>query len=992
MKAKIRNGLFILLIAVIAFSIVACGNNGDDLGNKNPIVTCYLNENSTPVIIATYDGEFSLRTIPEKDHYSFLGLFDEDNNQIVNKLGKCNIKINKSVTLWAKWAPKTCTVEFDVMGEQVSSIEVAYGENISLASVSQIEGYDFIGWYDGDNKISDGNKILAQKEILNSNNYNIDNSEKVKLTACYKKKRYNLTLNYNDGSNDVETVSVFYGDSVKDYSLPEKDTGTRLVVGWSVEKNQMVEYSGTFTSDVTLYAIWKDYKTFRFYPNEDVFIEKKVFDGEQYTISRPDDKVGYSFSGWYSSKDYSESPVQFVSYADSVLTYYAKYVPISYKITFVTNGGEESLSEILYNIEDEVSLPSISKAHCSFIGWSLQEDLSGDSLKVIQKGTIGDLVLYAKWKGDAINVLLDAAGGNLNKTEVTVEYLSNYKLEVPKCENYVFQGWYDNDQQITDKDGNGLTEWRYYDEITLSAKYSKRYYITIDYTIQGAGKVDVNEFYVENEKVNLVVQTIDDGFDFIAYYKNGVKLTSAKEYTFFMPAEDVEIELEFAAKKFNVTMDSDGGYVSKNNIILEYFKEFELPIAYKEGYVFDGWYIGEDKLTDAEGKSISVWNTKKDVKLKAKYKTDSDAANKVFVVDVASFMTIYKNTSKTFIIVSDIDMNGQRWQVENFSGKIVGNDYTIKNLTISSNSENLGMFVQLSGSISDLNFKNLKVTSTSTTSGAVVGGICAELTKSGSINNVSVNGKVSGKAAHVGGLVGKNNGGEIIDCVNHADVSGESTDEVGDAGGICGWNYGGTIQRCTNYGIVESDYDVGGIIGHNSNGGKIQDLTNHGEVKGKQRIGGTIANIYDYRSNLTINGLYNYGEIVGGNQVGGIIGYISKVDSWMSIDSTTLTITYCNNNGAVTGAVSVGGIVGYANVGYHSHIKFNRIENVGTITGTSNVGGLMGKCVGETGTASTDSDLVIDLYTQDGIIYKNGIIVTDLIGDKEGTISCKKAD
>jgi hypothetical protein len=87
---------------------------------------------------------------------------------------------------------------------------------------------------------------------------------------------------------------------------------------------------------------------------------------------------------------------------------------------------------------------------------------------------------------------------------------------------------------------------------------------------------------------------------------------------------------------------------------------------------------------------------------------------------------------------------------------------------------------------------------------------------------------------HLGGLVGSNNGGEIIDCYATGNVSGQEN-----PGGLVGVNGGGVIRRCYATGNVSSSFGgasdsyrrgAGGLVAQNSGGGTISDCFATGTV------------------------------------------------------------------------------------------------------------------------------------------------------------------
>ncbi len=82
-------------------------------------------------------------------------------------------------------------------------------------------------------------------------------------------------------------------------------------------------------------------------------------------------------------------------------------VCIPYTTTLYSNGGviddcnweeDSDIYQTGFNVEsDTIQLPIPTKENCTFAGWYTDPDFSGSPVTCIEKGTIGDVTLYAKW-------------------------------------------------------------------------------------------------------------------------------------------------------------------------------------------------------------------------------------------------------------------------------------------------------------------------------------------------------------------------------------------------------------------------------------------------------------------------------------------------------------------------------------------------------------------------------------------------------------------
>lgn len=245
----------------------------------------------------------------------------------------------------------------------------------------------------------------------------------------------------------------------------------------------------------------------------------------------------------------------------------------------------------------------------------------------------------------------------------------------------------------------------------------------------------------------------------------------------------------------------------------------------------------------------------------------------------ASFLGAYYKQTK------DIDAGGMTpigTSSYPFAGVYNGNDQSIK-VSISTSSQNTGVFGYLDGAT----ISNLTVKGTVTSSETTVGGIAGASKGSHIINctneaNVST---TSGTAnAYVGGIVGNANqtdANEIVSCTNSGTITGNIF-----TGGISG-DLLGTADMCINKGIVTSNNsNVGGITGS---------LRANSVVKRCYS-----ANFDTSKGSPRVQGLFRVGGIVGIQN-----GSNSKVVNCISRSSIIGTAT----EGTIANT-SVGGIVG----------------------------------------------------------------------------------
>lgn len=183
-------------------------------------------------------------------------------------------------------------------GTSVRTQTVKHGEYAVYKSTSR-PGYEFLGWY------------------LNGEKYDFSTpvTEKITLVAKWEKKAtetpsddkeiYIVDFDSNGGSR-VSSQKVEEGERVSRPSNPTRDCYD--FVGWytNASLTKKYDFSTPVTSDMTLYAKWKDNGTcketyrVKFDSNGGTSVAtQRVEEGDRATEPRDPRRSGYTFLGWY---------------------------------------------------------------------------------------------------------------------------------------------------------------------------------------------------------------------------------------------------------------------------------------------------------------------------------------------------------------------------------------------------------------------------------------------------------------------------------------------------------------------------------------------------------------------------------------------------------------------------------------------------------------------------------------------------------------------
>lgn len=300
-----------------------------------------------------------------------------------------------------------------------------------------------------------------------------------------------------------------------------------------------------------------------------------------------------------------------------------------------------------------------------------------------------------------------------------------------------------------------------------------------------------------------------------------------------------------------------------------------------------------------------------------------------------------------------------------FSGAYDGDGYTISGLTVPGGSAFRGLFATATtGAV----FRDLTLTGVDVEGTSETGGLVGDL-GSGTVQDVTVTGTVTGTGSWVAGIAGKGVGatftrvrfdGSVTSTGTGTEVagivgqlgSGTITDATVNAtiaskhrltGGVVGSVSVGSITRATFAGTVSvtaSTTEAGGIVGLASNS-SIVDAEASGTVSGGgQGVGGVVGNASRSTGTMTISGSSFSGTVTStGSSVGGLAGTVSS----------GITVTTSSSAGSVTGTRSVGGLIGYVAASSVTASYSTADVTISDAGATDpNLGGLIGAMAGVT--------------------------------------------
>ncbi len=352
-------------------------------------------------------------------------------------------------------------------------------------------------------------------------------------------------------------------------------------------------------------------------------------DGELVTAARNGSRVkieiipkeNYSVSEAYYMKSGSPKEYQFeeingeyyFDMPEGDVTIYVETVPAEFTITYMNDMGATNKNPTSYTASDRIVLKNLSLTGKTFLGW---EDAEGNPVTVIEKGTTGDIVLYAKWEGLVYTVSFYNYDGSLILSQVTDYGGTVTPPADPVRDGFTFVKW-DKDFSYVTSDMMIMAVYKENEKPTEPEPEPEpepeEHTVSIDSQIaNGSITADIKSGFA-GDQVTLTIKS-DAGYklDYIKVVKNdgssvdvsrfenigNTSLDGKYTYLFTMPDTDVLVCAEFEIAAYTITYVNVGNNDHNNPTSYNMTDSFVLNNPTKDGVKFLGW-------EDADGNAVT---------------------------------------------------------------------------------------------------------------------------------------------------------------------------------------------------------------------------------------------------------------------------------------------------------------------------------------------------------------------------------------------------
>ena len=430
-------------------------------------------------------------------------------------------------------------------------------------------------------------------------------------------KYYPITLDtiYTNGAGGTVNLTEYIvsGDLDGIYLIAHPQAGFELV-GWFVD-GELLSEDNIFlfkpTASVSVVAEFDEIRyTLVTRPEKGITLSdhsKRYYEGEEVTLTATV-AAGYIFDGWYRN---GKLVCRDLTYSFNMPTETYILVPrstaIDYNLTVsetLENAGSLDLTEQVFNVDDTITLKYFLSSGYRFIGWFSEGQLLSTDAAYTFTAPASNLSIEAR--AEIIEYTFNVsgtAGGAF--TGVNGEYTVVDKLTLTATPNkgYDFIGWYSNGRVYSyDSTLSFNMPAR---DLTLEARFEKAY-VTVNVVSGFNGTAVGGVSSVPKDSEVMVTATPDEGYRFVGWFIGGNLVSTDLIYkAVYDVSGEYTLYASFDVMGTVITYHPENGEASFEERIDDPHT-YLLPYAYRDGFIFDGWYLDKGTWEQPLYPDISV--------------------------------------------------------------------------------------------------------------------------------------------------------------------------------------------------------------------------------------------------------------------------------------------------------------------------------------------------------------------------------------------------
>lgn len=414
---------------------------------------------------------------PEKKDCEFVGWYD--NKACTGEPWDFTTdRVSSDMTLYAKFIPAQYTITFDTQGGtcDTKSGEYSFGQGVGNLPTPTKTNYTFLGWYSRPE--CGGTKYTATTPMPRTN---------ITLYAGWLQNGKSLVVNYNanGGKCDKEKSLVPFNGTITDLPTPKME-GYRFL-GWFDESGKQYTSSTKVTDDnLALTAKWEVQGlsiTFDANGGSCDKTEMKVTYGKKAGKLPEPTRDGYSFLGWYYTRNSQEYELTSDTTITSSISAYAKWDAFEYMILLDARSGKcDEESVFAYCGEKIGDIPTPTRKGYYFGGWYTKPGGKGTLYTDKSLMPSKDFTLYAKWT----KISGYASRVTLNSTKATLGVGQKLTLKPVTTPQYTLDKftWTSSNPKVCSVNANGQITALKKGTATITVKTTKGKTATCKVTVK----------------------------------------------------------------------------------------------------------------------------------------------------------------------------------------------------------------------------------------------------------------------------------------------------------------------------------------------------------------------------------------------------------------------------------------------------------------------------------------------------------------------------
>ena len=522
-------------------------------------------------------------------------------------------------TFYARFVPVAYTITYNFNSSTGRSLTGVTNNNpggfdtesadITLINAS-LAGYDFDGWFlDSAHLIpvtgiavpegSVGNRTFYARftPITYTINYVFTSSTGLELSGITNTNPVNFTIEsldiiltdlsltgYNFEGWFLEATHVTPATGI---AITEDSIGNRTFYARFVPIVYTISYVFTSSTGLELTGVTNT--------NPGTFMIESL----DITLANPS-LAGYDFDGWFTDATHTTqiTGVAIVEGSMGDRTFYGRFTPIDYTITFDIAGGDD-IADLTVTFNEAFILPTPIKTGHTFDGWLH----NGNPFVSGTWDLTTDITLIATWTANDYTIMFDVAGGD-DISDLTVTFNQAFILPTPMRTGFTFDGWLHNDNPFI----SGI--WDIANNITLIATWKANDY-TVVFNVDG-GNYLANQIVTFGQSFNLPAPT-RTGFTFTGWYDD---TTSVSLTGIWIIARNVTLIAAWTANTYTITYSYNRPENATHNIrgamsnsthqfgTVSYLSPNAFNLI---GWTFQGWLTSDNQLIAANISAMDLF-------------------------------------------------------------------------------------------------------------------------------------------------------------------------------------------------------------------------------------------------------------------------------------------------------------------------------------------------------------------------------------------------